>query len=97
MLQLRTYANFLFLISSCGAQPSGSFQSDEDNTNTGIGRTLNSIGGVYYQLGEYTQALRFFEQVLAVRTQVGDRSGIATTLNNMGLIYDKQGTISLIQ
>ncbi|MGK7902286.1 MAG: tetratricopeptide repeat protein [Hormoscilla sp.] len=54
-----------------------------------VGRTLNSMGGVYYQQGNYQQALASFQKSLEIRRQIGDKAGEAKTLNNMGLVYDK--------
>ena len=66
-----------------------------------VGRTLNSIGGVYYQQKKYQQALASFQKSLEIRRQIGDKAGEAKTLNNMGLVYDqlkeKDRAIELVQ
>ncbi|MET0031823.1 MAG: CHAT domain-containing tetratricopeptide repeat protein, partial [Limnospira maxima] len=49
--------------------------------------TLNNIGGVYYGLGNRTQALNYFNQALPILRDMGDRSVEAITLTNMGLVY----------
>ena len=46
---------------------------------------------MYDALGEKQEALAYYEQALPLRRQVGDRSGEATTLNNMAVIYFQQG------
>ena len=57
----------------------------------GEGGTLNNIGGVYDNQGNYGEALRYYKQSLAIRRQVGDRAGEGTTLNNIGGVYRAQG------
>ncbi|WP_139276414.1 CHAT domain-containing protein [Spirulina major] len=49
--------------------------------------TLNSIGLVYSNWGEYRGALNYFNQALPLLQRVGDRAGEATTLNNIGTVY----------
>jgi tetratricopeptide (TPR) repeat protein len=46
---------------------------------------------VYGDQGNYPEALRYYEESLAIRREVGDRAGEGTTLNNIGGIYDNQG------
>jgi tetratricopeptide (TPR) repeat protein len=49
------------------------------------------MGKVYDDLGEKKKALEYYEQALPLRRRVGDVSGEATTLNNMGLVSDALG------
>ncbi|MGB5972830.1 MAG: CHAT domain-containing protein, partial [Nodosilinea sp.] len=51
------------------------------------GVSLNNIGGIYSSLGQYQQALEYYERSLAIRTEIGDRSGEGVSLNNIGFIY----------
>ncbi len=37
------------------------------------------------------EALRYYQQALPIREEVGDRAGLATTLNNIGAVYDNLG------
>jgi len=53
--------------------------------------TENSLGEVYYGLGEKQKALDCYSQALPLQRAAGDRVGEATTLNNMGLVYDDLG------
>jgi tetratricopeptide (TPR) repeat protein len=46
---------------------------------------------VYDALGDQPRALEYYNQALPLRRAVGDRSGEATTLNNMGGVYDALG------
>ena len=43
------------------------------------------------RLGDRQQALTYFQQALPIREEVGDRAGLATTLNNIGAVYDAWG------
>ncbi|MEC4867887.1 MAG: tetratricopeptide repeat protein, partial [Jaaginema sp. PMC 1078.18] len=45
----------------------------------------------YNDLGELQQALDYYNQALSIVRAVGDRSGEATTLNNIGVIYSDLG------
>ncbi|PLZ35687.1 hypothetical protein CBP28_00135, partial [Fischerella thermalis WC559] len=48
----------------------------------GEGETLNNIGEVYIDLGQYPKALKALQQSLAIRKEVKDRVGEGETLNN---------------
>jgi len=45
------------------------------------------MGRVYDVLGQKDKALDFFQQALAIRREVGNRSGEGTTLMNIGTVY----------
>ena len=51
---------------------------------------MNNISLIYDSKGDYDRALGYLEQSLAIRQQIGDISGLAATLNNMGAIYLNQ-------
>jgi CHAT domain-containing protein len=53
--------------------------------------TLNNIGKVYDSLGEKQEALKYYNQALALLRAVGDRGGEATALNNIGKVYYSLG------
>lgn len=61
---------------------------------TDRGQTLNAIGDVYFDLGEYESALDYYQQALALRQSIGDRYGMARTQNNLGRTYSKLGKLS---
>ncbi|MEA5551684.1 CHAT domain-containing tetratricopeptide repeat protein, partial [Anabaena cylindrica UHCC 0172] len=42
-------------------------------------------------LGEKQKALEYFNQALPLQSAVGDRGGVATTLSNIGAVYDDLG------
>src|SRR5215813_11797444 len=52
-----------------------------------------SAGQSYSWLGNREQALNLYGQALACYREVGDRSGQATTLNNLGLILYASGNL----
>jgi len=54
----------------------------------GLGKALNSMGNVYYQMGEYKKALQYHKEALAVRERVNNKAEIAGSLNNIGNCYN---------
>ena len=46
---------------------------------------------VYDSLGEKQKALDYYSQALLIERAVGDRSGEARTLHNIGFVYDSLG------
>ncbi|WP_298610819.1 CHAT domain-containing protein [uncultured Thiothrix sp.] len=52
---------------------------------------LNLTGLQNYYLGEYTTALSCYERSLAIRQEIGDKSGEGTTLNNISQIFRVRG------
>ncbi|NJN22740.1 MAG: tetratricopeptide repeat protein, partial [Leptolyngbya sp. RL_3_1] len=52
----------------------------------GEGRTLGNLGLAYDHLGQYEQAIDFYEQRIAIAREIGDRAGEALTLNNQGAV-----------
>ncbi len=57
----------------------------------GEAAALNSLGVVQEIRGNYTKAIDFYKQALAIRRRLGDLSEIGATLNNLGIAYDYQG------
>jgi tetratricopeptide (TPR) repeat protein len=51
----------------------------------------NNLGLVYDALGQKQEALRYYQQALAISREVGDRAGEGTTLWNIGALYFEQG------
>jgi tetratricopeptide (TPR) repeat protein len=52
---------------------------------------LNNLGIIYWNRGDYHQALRYLERSLKLAEEGGDQAGIAQTLNSIGIVYSKQG------
>ena len=55
------------------------------------GRTLNAIGDVYFEIGQYEDAQNYYQKALAVRQSVGDKMGMLRTLNNLGRVKRELG------
>jgi tetratricopeptide (TPR) repeat protein len=49
-----------------------------------------NLGAVYDALGQKQNALRYYQQALAIRREVGNRGGEGTTLWNIGALYFQQ-------
>ncbi|MES9905399.1 MAG: CHAT domain-containing protein, partial [Sedimenticola sp.] len=52
---------------------------------------LGQIGKQHLHLGDYDTALQYLKRSLAIRQEIGDKSGEGTTLNNISQIYDARG------
>ena len=54
-------------------------------------KLLNNIGIIYYNQGNYEQALDYYSKSLKIKEELGDNEGIPSTLSNIGIIYYLQG------
>jgi tetratricopeptide (TPR) repeat protein len=61
----------------------------------GEGTTLNNISQIYYAQGDYTTALTYLTNSLAIHQEIGDKAGEGTTLNNIATIYHAQGDYTI--
>ncbi|HHE06008.1 MAG TPA: tetratricopeptide repeat protein, partial [Epsilonproteobacteria bacterium] len=59
-----------------------------DETN---GDYAGWYGFILLHLAEYKEALKYLEQSLEIRQEIGDKSGERTTLNNISQIYKARG------
>ncbi|GAB4203940.1 MAG: hypothetical protein Fur006_58650 [Coleofasciculaceae cyanobacterium] len=66
-------------------------QSISLNYRKGEGATLQNLGVIYNELGQYEQALDFYQKALVIRQEIGDKAGEGNTLNNIGLVYNQRG------
>ena len=57
----------------------------------GEGTTLNNLGLVYDSLGQYPQAIEYYQQALFIHREVGIVAVEGTTLNNLGTVYNSLG------
>ncbi|MDY7022653.1 MAG: CHAT domain-containing protein, partial [Cyanobacteriota bacterium] len=48
------------------------------------------LGLAYRSLGQYQKAIEFFQQSLAIAREIGDRSGEANSLDNIGFLLEQQ-------
>ncbi len=55
--------------------------------------TLNSLGIMYVETGNYAKAIECFEQSLLLSREIEDRKSEATILNNLGSTYEKVGDL----
>jgi CHAT domain-containing protein/tetratricopeptide (TPR) repeat protein len=63
----------------------------EEGDRFRVGRALNNIGEAFRNLGRYSEALKAYEQALAIAQEVGDQKGEGIALNNTGLVFGNQG------
>ena len=56
-----------------------------------MGYSLYNIGSVYYFKGDYDKALNYYERALAIREEIGDKSGMGINLNNIGIVHHDKG------
>ena len=57
----------------------------------GEGTALGNLGNANTDLGDARRAIGYYEQALAIRREIGDAMGVASTLFNMALLYAQQG------
>ena len=58
-----------------------------------VAQTLNCIGNVYQNKGDYAKALEHYNKSLEIRTKIkgADSIDVAQTLNNIGNLYQNKG------
>ena len=61
------------------------FQTNKDRSN--LQRSLNTLGIIYGQTGDLTNALKVFLRTLRLCQQLSDAEGEANALNNLAIIY----------
>jgi tetratricopeptide (TPR) repeat protein len=54
-------------------------------------RSLNAIGSIHGNKGEYDEAIKLYNQSLEISKHLGDQKGVASSLNNIGLIHGSKG------
>jgi len=52
---------------------------------------LAKMGSLHWDLGDYAEARRLYQESLAIAQQLGNRAGIARTLQNLGNVAYRQG------
>lgn len=81
---------------------------EELGDKKGISILLNNIGMIYFEHGDPSVtsskedalragipiALEYYQKSLKIKEEIGDKNGIANTLNNIGTVYIKQGKLS---
>ena len=61
------------------------------DSRQGEAAALGNLGLAYDALGEYAQAIDFYQQQLDIARQIGQRLGEANSLGNLGNAYDALG------
>lgn len=59
------------------------------------GECLNDLGYIYNRRGEYSRALVYLDQSLAIHQSLGDQKEQGTTLNNIAFSYEHQGNYEM--
>jgi tetratricopeptide (TPR) repeat protein len=57
-------------------------------------RAFNNLGNIYYDLGNYPEALKNHFSSLKIMEKINNKKGKAAALNNIGLVYYYQGNLS---
>jgi len=52
-----------------------------------VAQALNAIGTVYQKVGEYEQALSFYQKSLKLAEEVGSQEGVGMAFGNIGIVY----------
>jgi len=55
----------------------------------GEAATLNNIGVVYNNISQSQEALKYYNQALPIRPEVGARAGEAATLSNIDAVNNR--------
>ena len=58
--------------------------AEHDTTRVKI---LIKIGGVYFKQAEYSTAEEYYNRSLNLYKKLGNKKGVAVSLNNIGLVY----------
>jgi len=51
------------------------------------GRTRHNLGKLAQTCGDTVAAIRHYEQAFTIRESIGDKKGLAATVNNLGVLY----------
>jgi tetratricopeptide (TPR) repeat protein/serine phosphatase RsbU (regulator of sigma subunit) len=65
--------------------------AEEKDLKKEMGNALNVQATSFAVMGNYDDAIIYFEKSLAVRTEIDDKSGMAGSYNNLGIVYSNLG------
>ncbi|WP_293360200.1 MULTISPECIES: tetratricopeptide repeat protein [unclassified Microcoleus] len=68
-----------------------SIAQEDDNNQSGIATSLGMLGDIERNRGNWEEAERLYRQALALRTELGDREGIAYCWVSLGYIEQCRG------
>jgi signal transduction histidine kinase len=63
---------------------------EQTDDQKGVAGSYSNIGIAYYRISDYPKALKYFQDSLCIRLDIGDKQGIASSLHNIGLIHFTQ-------
>ncbi|MCX6217016.1 tetratricopeptide repeat protein [Spirosoma sp.] len=66
-------------------------ETTEPENKAILAALYSQLGSLFFDLSNYDDANTYWQQSLAMRQQIGDRSGEGTTLNNISQIYYARG------
>lgn len=69
------------------------WKPEDEQEKWRLGASYTDLGNAYHSLGQYQQAIDFYQQWLAIAREIGDRRGEATSLQNLGSLYQLTGRI----
>lgn len=84
---LRRFGLYPLLRELCATTLSDIGESDEQL----LARIQSELGNIAYLQGEYSEARRLYGQSLEIEERLGDQSGRASTLGQLGLLAYEQG------
>ena len=58
-----------------------------------IGGSLNNVGAMYLEMGEYAKAKAYFLESIPYREELGDQFGLGYTFINLAIVYHKQDSL----
>jgi two-component system, NarL family, sensor histidine kinase UhpB len=61
------------------------------NFKRGMGTANNSIGVIFLNAGDYTQAQKYLAEALRLRIELGGKDAIAASYGNLAILYDLRG------
>jgi adenylate cyclase len=57
----------------------------------GVAKAFKYAGNGYYNQGKYIEAIEFWNRSMDVFDSIGEKSGVANMLSNLGVVYNVQG------
>ena len=64
-------------------------------TPKSIASTMNNVGTIYDEMGNYDKALEYYKKGLQINTEINNAKGISSCLNNIGVVYEEKGEFEL--
>jgi tetratricopeptide (TPR) repeat protein len=64
-----------------------------ERTDRSLATVLHSLGNIRYQLGEYNEAHRLYQQSMKISQELGDKSGVSRSLHLLGWLAQITGDL----